>query len=186
MATVSPRLLVVCLDESEDSFLAWTWSVQNLIRQGDKVVLLTVAVMDTSLTSDYSIVALAADDIAPGVIDEAALEAARQMQMEKSELFMNLALTQAQEDIKSIGNVQIEGKILTQNGSIGETVVSYLQGGHLETEPSIVICGSRGLGAFKRAVLGAIGMGSASDYMCHHLHIPVRQSPKIFPHCAYL
>lgn len=37
----------------------------------------------------------------------------------------------------------------------------------------LVVLGSRGLGAFKRSLMSAVGLGSVSDYCTHHLQCAV-------------
>jgi hypothetical protein len=36
----------------------------------------------------------------------------------------------------------------------------------------VAVVGSRGLGAFKRGILSAVGLGSVSDHCVHALHCP--------------
>lgn len=59
----------------------------------------------------------------------------------------------------------------TQSGSVGATIIHQIE--QADCPFSMVVCGSRGLGTIKRAMLSAIGLGSTSDHLCHHLNVPV-------------
>ena len=63
-----------------------------------------------------------------------------------------------------------------ESGSVGETIVDWIK----RAEPRIdyAVCGSRGSGAMRRFLGGiadslGLGLGSTSDYLVHHLNIPV-------------
>ncbi|WAR25401.1 Y1101-like protein [Mya arenaria] len=58
----------------------------------------------------------------------------------------------------------IGGKVKSVAGKPGEVIVSVAD----EEHALFVICGSRGKGTFRRTFLGSI-----SDYVLHHSHIPV-------------
>jgi len=58
-------------------------------------------------------------------------------------------------------------------GSVGACLVSYCQREHVDH----IVLGSRGLGAFRRALYAAVGLGSVSDYVLHHSPCPVSIVP---------
>jgi len=47
---------------------------------------------------------------------------------------------------------------------VGRTISEYAG----EAKADAVVIGSRGLGAFRRRLLGLVGLGSVSDYVAHH------------------
>ena len=58
-------------------------------------------------------------------------------------------------------------------GSVGACLVSYCQRERVDH----IVLGSRGLGAFRRALYAAVGLGSVSDYVLHHSPCPVSIVP---------
>lgn len=49
-------------------------------------------------------------------------------------------------------------------GDVGRVISDYAA----ESKADAVVIGSRGLGAFRRRMLGLVGLGSVSDYVAHH------------------
>jgi len=43
----------------------------------------------------------------------------------------------------------------------------------LAPQVDLVVLGSRGMGSFKRSLMGFVGLGSVSDYCVHNLPCPV-------------
>ena len=67
---------------------------------------------------------------------------------------------------------QIFVKALTPEGGAsdaGGALVHYAASNGVD----VVVMGARGMGAFKRALLGFVGLGSVSDYVTRHLKCPV-------------
>ena len=59
---------------------------------------------------------------------------------------------------------QRKGKLLRLNGEVGHSIV---KAAHAE-KANLIVTGTRGLGMFRRTLLGSV-----SDYVLHHAHIPV-------------
>ena len=59
---------------------------------------------------------------------------------------------------------QISGKFRTASGKPGEKIVSIAA----EEGAMMIITGTRGLGKFRRTILGSV-----SDYVVHHSTVPV-------------
>jgi nucleotide-binding universal stress UspA family protein len=55
-------------------------------------------------------------------------------------------------------------------GDVGPALVGYAR---QSARASLVVVGSRGLGTLKRTALAAVGLGSVSDHLVHHLDAPV-------------
>ena len=60
--------------------------------------------------------------------------------------------------------LQISGKFRTACGKPGEKIVNIAK----EEKATLIITGTRGLGKFRRTI-----MGSVSDYIVHHACVPV-------------
>ena len=60
--------------------------------------------------------------------------------------------------------LQLSGKFRTGHGKPGEVVCRIAE----EEQASIIVCGTRGQGTIRRTI-----MGSVSDYIVHHSHVPV-------------
>jgi nucleotide-binding universal stress UspA family protein len=59
---------------------------------------------------------------------------------------------------------QLSGKFRTGQGKPGEVLCKFAE----EEKASLVIVGTRGLGKIRRTFLGSV-----SDYVIHHCHVPV-------------
>lgn len=57
-----------------------------------------------------------------------------------------------------------------QDGHPGENVCKIA----LKEKANLIVVGSRGMGTIRRTILGSI-----SDYIIHHAHIPVLVVPKV-------
>lgn len=69
----------------------------------------------------------------------------------------------------SDGNVEYELVEVEGEGEVGVLVARYLEGQETEGNGAdLIVCGSRNQGAIKRFVFGSV-----SDYLVHHVSIPV-------------
>lgn len=71
-------------------------------------------------------------------------------------------MLQFKEDVYFL--LQIDGKFRTGQGKPGELLIHIAK----EENASMIITGSRGLGKIRRTILGSV-----SDYVIHHSHVPV-------------
>lgn len=73
--------------------------------------------------------------------------------------------------------VALRLKVLEGDGaggsSVGACLVAYCQRERVDH----LVLGSRGLGAFRRALYAAVGLGSVSDFVLHHSPCPVSVAP---------
>jgi nucleotide-binding universal stress UspA family protein len=60
--------------------------------------------------------------------------------------------------------LQINGKVIRVNGEAGPGIVEMAT----REKASYIVIGSRGLGQFRRTLLGSV-----SDYVLHHASVPV-------------
>lgn len=65
---------------------------------------------------------------------------------------------------KKIQDVKLTGKIRTGQGKPGEVICKFADDEHAD----LIVVGSRGLGTFRRTFIGSV-----SDYIVHHSHVPV-------------
>ncbi|KAH9496374.1 hypothetical protein Btru_010753 [Bulinus truncatus] len=70
-------------------------------------------------------------------------------------------LEQLGQKLKAAG---IGGKVKSVGGSPGEVVVKVAN----EEKANLIVIGSRGMGTIRRTLIGSV-----SDYVMHHSHIPV-------------
>lgn len=61
-------------------------------------------------------------------------------------------------------DADVKGKVRTHGGKPGEVVCRIAQ----EEGAAVIVCGTRGMGTIRRTI-----MGSVSDYIVHHSHVPV-------------
>ena len=64
----------------------------------------------------------------------------------------------------SILMFQLNGSFRTGQGKPGEAICRIAD----EEKAAVIVCGTRGLGTIRRTI-----MGSVSDYIVHHSHVPV-------------
>jgi hypothetical protein len=72
--------------------------------------------------------------------------------------------------------LNLYGKFRTGQGKPGELLISVAK----EENATMIITGSRGLGKIRRTILGSV-----SDYVIHHSHIPVLVCNPMKYTCAY-
>ncbi|XP_060076059.1 universal stress protein YxiE-like [Ylistrum balloti] len=139
------RTVVVAIDESEDAEYAFDFYIQNVKREEDSVVLVTVpeyhGIFNSSiLFSDPATVAVLVKE-------------------EQKRIQYIL-----QKYTKKMQNANIGGKLREDVGKIGETILSVAR----EENANLIVVGSRGLGKVRRTILGSV-----SDYCLHHSTVPV-------------
>ena len=170
MAPSEQRHVVIAIDESDQALASLRWAEANILRTNDHVTLVTVACIDdVAALPDPALMAY--EDAIVNTQDDVIMKS-RQLSMESNEHFINQLLTDEQRVAKQL-NCTFDGQVLTQDGSVGETIAKWVSDERHHAPVQLVVCGSRGLGAFKRTILAAVGMGSTSDYLCHHLRVPV-------------
>ncbi|KAK6175602.1 hypothetical protein SNE40_014029 [Patella caerulea] len=140
------RIIGVAVDGSGQSQNALNWFIDNLYREGDSVVLIHVAEFNLSV------------GVLPNVD---AISKLVKEQEEKVSTFTG-GLT---EMLKKKG---IPGKVVRESGKPGEAIIAVAK----RENVSSLVMGTRGLGTFKRTLLGSV-----SDFVLHNSHIPVTIVP---------
>lgn len=140
---VKKRNVLIPMDQSEHSDRAFRFYMDNIYRKGDHIILLYVHEYHHLVSSP-----MAMTDVA--VMAELMEEEKKRLQEFAEHLTKRL---------KDIG-----GKVVTKTGKPGEVIVTECQ----EREVTMVVMGSRGLGTLRRTFIGSV-----SDYVIHHSHVPV-------------
>ncbi|KAK7102021.1 universal stress protein YxiE-like isoform X2 [Littorina saxatilis] len=139
------RRVLIAMDGSEHSFFAFDWFMQNWKRDGIEVVV--------AHCPDFS-----ALRHAPIMSTDPAM-VSRLIQQEEEEV--NNIVSKIKDKLSQHG---VRGKLLRLHGEAGHAIVKAA-----ETEgATCIVTGTRGLGKVRRTLLGSV-----SDYILHHAHIPV-------------
>ena len=162
--TVHPlEKVLVCVDDSESSRAAVEWACTHALREGTTLHLASV-----SLPAPY--------DIAEEDCSAAHVLSAEEIQQEDDKLHCiaeeNVKESSRQAVEMGIAEDRIVCQVLESEG--GASDVSLAIQKYVKTNDiDVVMLGSRGMGDFKRCVLGILGLGSVSDWCAKHLHVPV-------------
>ncbi|XP_052779571.1 uncharacterized protein LOC128216907 [Mya arenaria] len=140
------QAVVLALDGSEHADYAFEWYMEHLHKSHHYVVLLHVPERHAFMVGPLG-----------GTADVESI----QLMMKEEEAKEKAFLERLAQKLKDGG---IGGKVKSVAGKPGEVIVSVAD----EEHALFVICGSRGKGTFRRTFLGSI-----SDYVLHHSHIPV-------------
>ncbi|KAI8824281.1 uncharacterized protein EV422DRAFT_519581 [Fimicolochytrium jonesii] len=147
------RVIVVALDHTPTAAQALSYALDNVVRQGDKLVLLSVGVTDTLEWADV-------DELATGSREADGKQAAEQQATE--------LLRRAEEIVKHrfANNEQITVVTRPVVGSSGvhNTIVEICD----TVRATMLVIGSRNLPGLKRIILG-----STSDDVAHKARCPV-------------
>ncbi|KAK4281768.1 hypothetical protein QN277_013223 [Acacia crassicarpa] len=155
---------MVAVDESEGSFYALKWALDNLFApmadvgppavdpgpSGNEGLLFLVHVQPTVNPPVYP--------VGPGAYTgPAVMDAVKKAQEEISARVVSKALQMCKDKL-------VRAKSVVMNGDPREVICEAAE----KMQVDMLIMGSRGLGTFKRAILGSV-----SDYCAHHAKTPV-------------
>ncbi|XP_022334699.2 stress response protein NhaX-like [Crassostrea virginica] len=139
--------VLIAIDGSNFSRDALQWYLKAIHTPGNKVILVHVTNHLHNFAYNTSII--------PG--DPELIRLAYQEEEHKAKAIIDEAK-------EFIGKHQIDGEVVRLFGNPGEQIVKKAE----DIEATLVITGSRGLGTIRRTVLGSV-----SDYVIHHSHVPV-------------
>jgi len=139
------RKVVIAMDESHHSDDAFDFFMKNVHRKDDHVVLLYVPEYHSVIQS-------------PMVMTDVSVVTNLLADEEKR---IKGFLEQLGQRLKASG---IGGKVKSVGGSPGAVLVKVAE----EEKANLICLGSRGMGTIRRTLLGSV-----SDYVMHHAHIPV-------------
>jgi nucleotide-binding universal stress UspA family protein len=141
------RTVVVPIDASTHSEYTLQWALENVIKADSDLVLLLNARGLTLELQSYQ----------AGQPDSSALDFVNHQSVSRStELLQKFA--------KKLGAHGVRTELITLAGDPRYTIVEKIH----RVQPSLVVIGQRGMGSFTRAILGSV-----SDYIVHHAHVPV-------------
>lgn len=150
-STESARCVLICVDCSEHSERAFKFYIDHLSRPGDHVTLLQV------LEAQQYLIPLDGAFVTP-----------------MTNKMLEEELKKATEDAKATGHalrerlsaISVESKYVLRVGP--EAPGPYIVATAEKKEAKLVVMGSRGQGMLRRTFLGSV-----SDYVLHHSHMPV-------------
>ncbi|XP_053375231.1 uncharacterized protein LOC123533802 [Mercenaria mercenaria] len=139
------RTIVIAIEDSGHSMVAFNFYVENVHKPGDRIVLVHVpeysnVIADSSLLTDTQILA----------------ELLKVTEEKTQELIDKYTL--------KMEELRLNGFVKQQNGTPGEAILEAVK----EEGADLLILGSRGRGFIRRTFLGSI-----SDYCLHHCNVPV-------------
>ncbi|XP_031572773.1 uncharacterized protein LOC116306811 [Actinia tenebrosa] len=147
--TTTPcRVILIPVDASSHSEAAFDWYLSNIRHDNDHVIIGHCHEIHQPVMPH----AMDTDEWAKTVgVHEEKLKALEEKYSKKAQ------------------TAKLSAKILIKGGKPGEAICELAKEEHAQ----IIVMGSRGLGALRRTFLGSV-----SDYVLHHAHIPVIIFPK--------
>lgn len=146
MSSDEKKPVVIAMDGSEHADYAFHWYMEHLHKPDHYIILLHVPERHAFMVGPLG-----------GTADVESI----QLMMQEEEAKEKAFLEKLAQKLKDGG---IGGKVKSVAGKPGEVVCTVAE----EEHALFIICGSRGKGTFRRTFLGSI-----SDYVLHHSHIPV-------------
>ncbi|XP_045164846.1 universal stress protein Sll1388-like isoform X1 [Mercenaria mercenaria] len=144
MAEGETRILL-CMDGSKFCDYAFDWYLQNIKKPKDYVILFHSVEFHTLTTMPMGV---GAADLLTTMIQEEKAHAERYLEQ----------LTQRMKD------AGLHGKVKQTTGAPRAEIVRVAE----EENANMIIMGTRGMGKVKRTLLGSV-----SDHVLHHSHVPV-------------
>ncbi|XP_064606062.1 uncharacterized protein LOC135470942 [Liolophura sinensis] len=139
------RVVVVAMDDSKLSEESYTWYLNHLGREDDRVILIHCPEDGAILQSP---IIFSGSNTADGITDDDRTHFRALMHM-------------AKEKAKPHGIVD---KVRSLSGNPAEMVIQAAK----EENAAMIVVGSSGIGALRRTLLGCV-----SDYVLHHSPVPV-------------
>ncbi|XP_039274762.2 putative universal stress protein SH1215 [Styela clava] len=150
--------IMVCVDGSKHAETAFKFYVQQFHKPENKVIFMHVA----KLVMHSHVYTGAMGVVLPEVPTKDEVEKEKKRAKELKEKFHKFC--------EELGVPKHEFvTIMEGEGGLGATIVAAAK----RRSVSSIICGCRGLGAIRRTILGSV-----SDYVLHHSHVPTLICPK--------
>ncbi|XP_071171166.1 putative universal stress protein SAUSA300_1656 [Mytilus edulis] len=145
MAGENERTVVLCMDGSYHSELAFDWYKSHIRKDNDYVIIATC--FDRHAHGIYAF----------GTADSAELASQLQRDIDSHK-------EHAEELKKKLANEGMKGEVFITAGKAGENAIKVAH----DRNAAMIVCGARGHGTVRRTI-----MGSNSEYIMHHADIPV-------------
>ncbi|KAK6184493.1 hypothetical protein SNE40_001855 [Patella caerulea] len=139
------RVVVMGIDDSEFSEYAFDFYLSNVCRKDDYIILVMVPEYGTVIASP----GILTDPI---VVTELIKEEEHKMQ------------TLIKKYSSKMKEAHLGGKVKQMTGKVGESIVAAAK----EEDAAMIVMGTRGMGKVRRTFIGSV-----SDYVIHHSHVPV-------------
>lgn len=139
---VQQRNVVIAVDNSENSEWAFDWYCENFFKPGQKVILLHIPDVYVNATT---------------------MSAAKVAEYQNNAEAKTKALRDKFIQSANKRNITAEFKV-EAGDKPGQVICEVAQ----KTDAVFVVTGTRGMGKFRRTVLGSV-----SDFVVHHAHCPV-------------
>ncbi|XP_041350433.1 universal stress protein Slr1101-like isoform X2 [Gigantopelta aegis] len=139
------RTVVIAMDRSPYSEYAFEWYMDNIHKKGDHIILLHSPEYHTIVQS-------------PMVMADVTV-VTDLLQQEEKEIKAYLEVLGQKLKSHNVG-----GKVKSVGGTPGEVIVKVAE----DEGATLIVTGTRGMGQIRRTF-----MGSVSDYVIHHSHVPV-------------
>ncbi|KAK6176959.1 hypothetical protein SNE40_015159 [Patella caerulea] len=145
MSAVKSTKVLIAMDGSDPSLYAFDWYMDNIHKPDNSIIIAHVP--------DYKSLVKS-----PIISSDPALIAAL---MKEEEAEVDKIISKIKEKVNVVG---VKCRMLRLSGDPGHAIVKAS-----ETEKvDCIVTGTRGLGTVRRTLLGSV-----SDYIIHHSHVPV-------------
>ncbi|KAF8068226.1 hypothetical protein HT031_001912 [Scenedesmus sp. PABB004] len=156
------RRVVLALDDSVHSQYALAWVQQHVLRSGDEVHVVVVALPVPYPILDETSAAVAA-------LEAQQWRASAEASVEYAQALAAKAAVAVAASASAAGHERVSAvsaALLPEGGAsdVGASVCKYAA----DHKADLVCLGSRGMGSFKRSLMGFVGLGSVSDYAVHN------------------
>lgn len=149
MASSEARVVCIAVDGSEHSEKAFNWYKDQIYRNGDHLVVVH------------------SHELHPPALPHAIATEEWKKEVLKHEQYIK----DLEENFKTkCEAMKVSAKIIIQSGHPGDHVCKTAQ----KEGAAFIVVGSRGMGTIRRTILGSV-----SDYIIHHAHVPVILVPKV-------
>lgn len=143
---IPKKPVLIAHDGSENADYAFQWYMEHLHKPHHYVILLHIPERHAFMIGPLG-----------GTADVESIQMLMREDEEKEKAF----LERLAQKLKAR---EIGGKVKSVAGKPGEVIISVAD----EEKAAFIVCGSRGHGTLRRTLLGSI-----SDYVLHHSHVPV-------------
>lgn len=155
------RTIVIAVDEGPVSKEALEWSMDKIISKEDTIKLVTVvdpAERPTFVTPGGVPIEVDPNNCAPDP-----------KQQEKRNKILNEFRDTLEKRLKGI-NCSTDSLVscLGSSGDQGRHICEFAA----ENKADMIVLGSRGMGSFRRSIMGMFGLGSVSSYVVNHATVP--------------
>ncbi|ESO97713.1 hypothetical protein LOTGIDRAFT_149221 [Lottia gigantea] len=141
----SGRVIVIAIDDSEFSEYAFDFFMENVKHEADRIILVMVPEYSSVIAS-------------PGILTDPVV--VNELMKEEDHKLKEL-INRYSEKMKK---VHLGGKVKQMTGKVGEAIIEAAD----EENATMIVVGSRGMGKIRRTLIGSV-----SDYVIHHSHVPV-------------